>query len=150
MSQSSAANLIHVVFSTKNRIEIIDDNISLELFSYITTILKNNGCDVYKIGDTTNHVHILFSLSKNHSLSDIIKEIKHDTSRWIKNKEEKYQSFYWQSGYGAFSISANNKKIVCNYIVNQKKHHERFYFKHEFKKLLVKYDIKFDEKYLWD
>ena len=77
------------------------------------------------------------------------KKIKQETSLWIKSKGEKHQSFYWQSGYGAFSVSASNKKLVCNYIANQKKHHEKFNFKNEFKKLLIKHDIDFDEKFLW-
>ena len=84
MAESLTAIFTHIVFSTKNRNDFINDSISSELYAYITTILKNLGCDVYRIGGTENHIHILCSLSKNRPLTEIIKEIKQSSSKWIR------------------------------------------------------------------
>jgi len=150
VAQSLTKLLIHVIFSTKKRISWLDDEISLELYSYISKILENHNCDTLRIGGTENHIHILCVMAKNLSIGKIVEEIKTSSSKWIKTKNSKYKKFYWQYGYGAFSISSSHTDIVCDYISNQKQHHKIITFDDEFRRLLQKYDINFDEKHLSD
>ena len=138
------------MFSTKNRCDLLSKPISSELYSYTNTILKNLDCVTYGIGGTNNHIHILCSLSKKHAMSDVIVKIKTGTSRWIKTKNEMFKNFYWQRGYGAFSISPSHKNIICNYIANQEQHHKQITFEDELRKILKKYQTNYDEKYLLD
>jgi REP element-mobilizing transposase RayT len=105
---------------------------------------------VLRIGGTENHIHILFEIAKILSIGKIVEEVKTSSSRWIKTKDPKYKEFYWQHGYGAFSVSSSNKEIVCNYIANQKQHHKTWSFDNELRSLLQKHDIKVDEKYSLD
>ena len=150
MMQSFSQILAHVVFSTKKRILLLDDNITTDLYPYITNILKNHKCCVLQIGGTENHIHILCALAKNLTMGKVVEEVKTGSSKWIKTKSSRYEDFYWQHGYGAFSVSPSHVAIVRNYIANQKQHHEKFTFEDEFRRLLQKYNVAFDEKYLFD
>ncbi len=96
-----------------------------------------------------HHIHILFEMAKTLSIGKIIEEIKIGSSKWIKTKDPN-KEFYWQCGYGAFSVSSSNKEIVCNYIANQKQHHKTWSFDEELHSLLQKHDLKIDEKYSLD
>jgi putative transposase len=150
MTQSLSQILVHIVFSTQKRIAWLDDKITGELYLYINKILQNQNCVMLQIGGTKDHIHILCAITKNLSISKIIEEVKISSSKWIKTKNEIYKGFYWQRGYGAFSISPSHKQIVCNYIANQKKHHQQVTFADELRKLLKKYNVNFEEQYLWD
>lgn len=150
MPQSLVRNYIHLIFSTKHRVHAIDETIQPELFSYIGGICKNNECLPMKIGGHTNHVHALFLLSKKMALMKIVEELKSHSSSWIKTKGEAYQDFYWQNGYGAFSINPSEVDVVVEYIQNQKQHHHKMTFEEEFRKFLKKYKIDYDERYVWD
>jgi len=97
-----------------------------------------------------DHIHILFSLSKKVALVKVVEEIKKNSSRWIKEQDSRYTDFYWQNGYGAFSVSPRHIDIVTNYIINQKEHHREKTFKSEYIGFLNKYDINYDERYVWD
>ena len=105
MGQSLVKNYIHITFSTKNRNNIITDDIEEELYNYIGGICKNLKCNPVKIGGYKNHVHILCLLHKTIALSNLIEEIKSHSSKWIKTKGDKFKIFYWQNGYGSFSES---------------------------------------------
>jgi len=150
VAQSLTKLLIHIVFSTQKRISWLDEEISSELYLYLSKILKNHNCNMLRIGGTENHIHILCEMAKNLSIGKIVEEIKISSSKWIKTKNLKYKKFYWQHGYGAFSISSSHIEIVCNYITNQKQHHKTTTFDEEFRRLLQKYNINFDEKYPLD
>ena len=150
MSQSLANILIHIVFSTKNREAKLSRNICQELYAYIATILKQHSCHPYKIGGIEDHIHILCSLSKTISIAKLVEEIKTSSSKWIKTKGNEFINFSWQNGYGAFSISPAHIKPVYSYIENQEKHHVKFTYRDELKKLLNKYSIDYDERYLWN
>ena len=102
------------------------------------------------INGTNDHIHVLFLLSKKIALCDVIEEVKKNSSKWAKTKGMRYNKFYWQNGYGAFSIGQSNVDAVKKYIAQQKIHHERKSFKEEFLQLLKKYDIEYDERYVWD
>lgn len=150
MSQSLVKNYVHIIFSTKNREDFIDENIEHELFTYIATLCKDFGSIALQIGGTDNHIHILCLLSRKMALMKLVQEIKAHSSKWIKNKGKKYENFFWQDGYGAFSVSEENVYTVTRYIKNQRQHHEQIHYKDELIGILQKYKMDYDEKYMWD
>ena len=150
MPQSLAHILIHLVFSTKDRARLIDDAIRPELHAYLATIFKDNDSPALLINSVEDHVHVLFVLSRTHTLSKVVEEIKKGTSKWIKTKGVKYGTFAWQNGYGAFSVSESNADSVLKYIAGQKEHHRVKTFEEEFRSFLEKHRMKYDEKYVWD
>ncbi|WP_278554889.1 IS200/IS605 family transposase [Elizabethkingia bruuniana] len=150
MPQSLVKNFIHIVFSTKYREDFIDISIENELYAYIGKICKDCESTALQIGGTDNHIHILCLLSRKIALMKLVQEVKAHSSRWIKTKGEKYKDFFWQDGYGAFSVNPKNIFAVRNYIKNQRIHHQEYGFKDEFLGYLQKYKIEYDEKFLWD
>jgi len=150
MPQSLVKNYIHITFSTKHRQPYIDDKIEVELFKYLGGICKNLECNPVIVGGFKNHVHILCLLSRKIALMKLIEEVKSHSSKWIKTKGIQYKNFYWQNGYGGFSVNPNQLDIVKNYILNQKEHHKNQTFKEEYLKLLIENKIEHDERYVWD
>ena len=150
MPQSLAQLLVHLIFSTKNREPLLSDNIRPELHSYMATILKGMDSSAILINSVEDHAHVLFHLSKNHALCDVIESLKKDSSKWIKTKGRPYRNFHWQSGYGAFSVSQSNVAQVVRYIEKQKEHHRRRTFQEEFRAFLKRYQVPYDERYVWD
>jgi putative transposase len=150
MAQSLAKIYVHLVFSTKYRQPFIDDEIKPELFAYLGGICRELECFPVIVGGHDDHVHILCVLSKKIALMDLLEEVKKQSSKWIKTKGEAYKIFYWQNGYGAFSVNPTEKEVVIKYIENQAEHHKKRDFKEEFRAFLNKYDIPFDERYVWD
>jgi putative transposase len=150
MAQSLVKNYIHIVFSTKHREALIHPPYEQELYNYIVGICKNLECPVVKIGGYTNHIHILCLLSKKIALMKLLEEIKGHSSKWFKTKDESLQSFYWQNGYGAFSVNPEEVDAVITYINQQKQHHSKNDFQDEYRILLKKYDVDYDERYVWD
>ena len=148
MPQSLARNVIHLVFSTKNREPFIVPTIREPLFKYLSGTLNNLNCPAISVGGVADHVHLLFLLSRTLALSDVVEEVKKSSSKWTKENGE--PRFYWQSGYGAFSGSASNEEKVIAYINNQEEHHSKMNFKSEFRTFLRKHKIEWDEKYVWD
>jgi putative transposase len=150
MSQSLANVLVHIIFSTKNRAPFIKPDIENELFPYLASIFKSNRSPTHQIGGTEDHVHIVCSLSRTTSIANLLEEAKKSSSKWIKTKGQKYSKFAWQNGYGAFSIGQSQLPVVKKYIAGQKEHHRRKTFQEEFREFLRKYQIQFDERYVWD
>lgn len=150
MPQSLVKNYIHIIFSTKYRENFIDENIEKEVFAYIATLCKSFESNTLQIGGTDNHIHILCLLSRKIALMKLVQEIKAHSSKWIKTKGKKYENFFWQDGYGAFSVSEKNIYSIINYIKNQRQYHQDQNFKDEMIGILKKNKIRYDEKYLWD
>lgn len=150
MPQSLVKNLVHIVFSTKNRQRFIDEGIESELFRYFNRIIEKNGSRMIIAGAYDDHVHILVSLGKYTLIPDLVGAIKRSTSVWIKRKGRKYRSFYWQGGYGAFSVGQSQVPQVTAYIRNQRKHHATVDFQTEYRQLLDRYELDYDERYVWD
>lgn len=150
MSQSLAQVYIHIIFSVKNRKPLILESFQTELYAYIASILKSTGTNLLKIGGTEDHIHILAVLSRKYSISKIMEEIKKSSSKWLKTKDIKLSNFYWQQGYGIFSVSQSQVENVKRYIEFQKKHHQKNSYQDEFREILKKYNLLFDEKYVWD
>jgi REP element-mobilizing transposase RayT len=150
MAQSLSNVLLHIIFSTKDRIPFIDQCIEKELYAYITSISNSNGSYMHNIGGIQDHVHLFTSLPRTLSISDLLEEIKKNSSKWIKTKNNKYSDFSWQKGYGVFSVSSSQQAAVAKYIANQKEHHKAFNFQDEYRKFLNLNKVPFDERYVWD
>ncbi|SOE19882.1 REP element-mobilizing transposase RayT [Spirosomataceae bacterium TFI 002] len=150
MGQTLVKNYLHIVFSTKNREKLIDDHIEDELFAYLGGLCNSLDCIPIQVGGYRDHVHILCSLSKKVTLVKLLEIVKSNSSKWIKTKGSKYKNFYWQNGYGSFSVNPKDLSKVANYIANQRQHHEKSTFQEEYMAILGKYKIVFDEKYIWD
>lgn len=150
MGQSLNKIYVHITFSTKHRNSLISKEIEEELFSYVGGICKNLECNPIQVGGHRDHIHILCLLSKKIALMDLIEKVKTNSSKWIKTKGEQFLNFYWQNGYGAFSVNPSEIDVVVKYIEKQEEHHQKMTFQEEFRKFLKKYNVEFDEKYVWD
>jgi len=150
MGQSLVKNYIHIVFSTKHRQPFIYPPYEEELHNYIAGICKKLDCQPIKIGGYTEHVHILCMLSKKITLMKLLEEVKSSSSKWMKTKDKKLMNFYWQDGYGAFSVNPSEIDTVIRYIARQHEHHDKKTFQDEYRSFLKKYQVEYDEKYLWD
>ena len=151
MPQSLAQIYLHVVFSTKNRAPFLQNKpFREELHKYLGGACRNLKSPSLVIGGVEDHVHILCRQSKNISASNLIRELKRESSKWVKQEEPKLQSFYWQLGYGAFSISPAHVDALREYILNQEAHHQTETFQDELRRLCRKYGVELDERYCWD
>ncbi|RYD78955.1 MAG: IS200/IS605 family transposase [Sphingobacteriales bacterium] len=150
MPQAFAKIIVHITFSTKNREPLITKNIQSELYAYLAEICNAMECYAIKIGGYTDHVHILCFLSKKITLIKLVEEVKKRSSKWIKSKGEAFEAFFWQNGYGAFSIHHSQVEMLKKYIENQEEHHAKTHFKDEYIRLLKKNEMEYDEKYIWD
>ena len=150
MAQSLSNILLHIVFSTKHRQPFIDETIERELFKYLATACNTLGCPTHGMGAADDHIHIACTLARTVTVSKLIQELKQDSSHWMKQQGAAYADFAWQNGYGAFSIGQSQLEDLQRYIANQRDHHRRESFEDEFRRLLAKYEIDADERYLWD
>ena len=150
MSQSLSNILAHIIFSTKLSKPFIAQTIKNELYSYMASILKDCDCSPIIIGGIEDYVHVLCKLSKTRSMSSVIEDVKKKSSKWIKTRGIEYKNFYWQNGYGSFSIGESQVKTLKEYIQNQEEHHRKKSFKEEFREILNRYGVAYDERYLWD
>jgi putative transposase len=148
MPQSLARVLIHLVFSTKNREPFISAEQSDRAFDYLGGTLNSLGCPVVVVGGVADHVHLLFVMSRTIAICKVVEELKKESSKWAK--DHIHPDFYWQNGYGAFSVSPSNVPQVVTYIENQEAHHRKQTFQDEFREMLRKHGIEWDEKYVWD
>ena len=150
MGQSLVKNYIHIVFSTKNRVHMIKPPHEKELHAYLGAICNELECHVLIVGGYTNHVHILCMLSRKIALMTLLQKLKANSSRWMKTRDESLENFFWQDGYGTFSVNPYDVDVVTKYIMNQHEHHAKKSFKNEYRGLLKKNKIDFDEEHLWD
>lgn len=142
--------LTHIIFSTKDRRPFLDADLKSRLFPYLGGILRAHDSKALIVNGPTDHVHILASLAAKHSLSNLMRELKADSSGWVHQTFPNQKMFAWQIGYGAFSVSHSNLAEVEKYIANQEEHHRKISFQDEFRQLLKRYEIEFDERYVWD
>ena len=129
MAQSLAKNYIHIVFSTKNRENIIKKEDLAEVFSYIAGVVKGCECNSICVGGTTNHIHLLCTLNKNLALSKLVATIKANSSKWLHQKDSYYRAFAWQDGYGAFSVSQSVVEKTTEYIKAALKYYQEAHAK---------------------
>ncbi|MGB5436022.1 MAG: IS200/IS605 family transposase [Maribacter sp.] len=139
---------IQTIFAVSNRQSLISGKWEDELYKYITGIIQNQGHKVLQFNGTTDHIHIVFGMRPNQSLSDLMKNVKQDSSAWINKKGFINGRFSWQAGYGAFSNSKSDLPRVIEYVRNQKQHHKKESFMDEYLRFLKEFEIDFDERYI--
>ena len=150
MPQSYTCLHYHLVFSTKNRVPAITPEIRPRLWEYLGGIVRGHGGVAIQVGGTEDHVHLLVTLRQQPALSEFMRELKAASSGWVHDTFPDVGDFWWQAGYGAFTVSHSGIDAVKAYIADQEEHHKTRSFKDEFLALLVKHEIEFDEEYLWD
>ena len=150
MPQSFASLHYHLIFSTKNRAPLLSDDVSDPLYAYIGGILRAENGALAAAGGMPDHIHLLVSLGRESSLSDILRQIKGSSSRWVHETFPSRRGFAWQSGYAAFAVSYSLVHRVKHYIATQADHHRTVTFQEEFLAFLRRHEIEFDARYLWD
>lgn len=148
MPQSLAKVIVHIVFTTKYRQAIISDEIRPELHAYAIEVLSNLGSYTHEIYANPDHIHILCTLPRTITMAELVSKIKTTTSKWLKSKG--ILEFYWQDGYGIFSVSTSKVEVVARYIRHQPQHHNEVECKEEFILFLNENGIEYDERYVWD
>jgi putative transposase len=150
MAHSFACNLAHIIFSTKGRAPVLTVSIRSELYKYMAAVMSEIQATPVIINGTENHIHIFAYLPRDLAPSDVVEKTKTGTSKWLKKRFPELGEFYWQPGYGCFSVSMSNADSVREYIAGQENHHKKMTFEDEFRALLKKHGIEFDEKYIWE
>ncbi len=139
-----------MIFSTKNRAPLIEPEIEGELYPYLASICRACDSPTHAVGGIEDHVHITLTLGRTITVAKLLAEIKGSSSKWIKTKGPQYAGFAWQNGYGAFSIGQSQLPAMKRYIANQKEHHRHRTFQEEFREFLKRYQVAYDERYVWD
>jgi putative transposase len=150
MPQSLSQVILHVIFSTKDREPWIDEAVDARLHAYLATVARDAGCVAYRVGGASDHVHLAVSLPRTLTQADLVEKLKVSSSLWIKQLDERLAGFYWQRGYGVFSVSASHLDALIKYIDSQRAHHRVKTFQDEYREFLKKYQIEWDERYVWD
>jgi len=151
MSQSLVQVYLHVVFSTKDRQPFLgDQELRDRTHAYLVGVCRNQGAISLIVGGVADHIHILCRMAKVLSIADFIKEVKRESSKWAKQQHRDLRGFYWQSGYGAFSVSPSHVDALVEYIHNQEEHHKQESFQDEFRRICKKYGVEIDERYVWE
>jgi len=150
MSQSLTKLYAHLVFSTKNRQPIFDDAIQARVYGYVATTIRNLDSPWVVVGGVADHIHILFDMGKKHAPVEFVEQVKRESSKFVKTLGANYKRFYWQRGYGMFSVSPKDRDEAEAYVRNQEEHHRTRTFQEEYRALLTQYGIAYDEQYVWD
>ncbi len=150
MPQSLSKVYLHIVFSTKNREPWLRPEIRVETHRYLGGVAGHHDCPALIVGGVADHVHLLCVLGRTITQANLLMELKRSSSRWVKKRFEGLAGFALQNGYGAFSIGQSQVEQVTRYIERQEEHHRRVSFQDEFRALLKKYQVEYDERYVWD
>ena len=150
MAHSFSQNYQHIVFAVKYREAILDPKYNDELQKYITELVKNRKSYMIAINNVSDHLHLFVDLHRSYSISKFLQEIKALSSKFINEKQWYNHRFEWQTGYGSFSVSYQNRQKVINYIKNQQKHHQTKSFADEYLEILKQFDIEIDDKMIFE
>jgi REP element-mobilizing transposase RayT len=150
MPQSLSNILLHLIFSTKDRRPWLEDGIRQKTHAFLAGTVRQSECEAYRVGGVADHVHLAIRLSRTLSVADLVKEIKIASSKWVKLQDDTLHEFAWQQGYGVFSVGMSQKETLLHYIDNQEQHHRTRSFQDEYRDFLKKYEIEYDERYVWD
>jgi REP element-mobilizing transposase RayT len=150
MPQSLVSLNVHLIFSTKNREPFIDARLAPRLYAYIGGIVRNTKSVPLAIGGIADHIHLLVSLGRQICTSDLVRDVKSNSSGWVHETFPDRAAFAWQSGYGAFSVSKSIIEKVKGYIANQEERHKQETFQEEYLRFLKEHGLEYDERYLWD
>jgi putative transposase len=149
MSQSLACVLVHVIFSTKDRAPILDASVLPALNGYLATVARSSGCECIRVGGVADHVHLAVRMSRTITIAQLVEELKTSSSKWLKTQSPALTGFAWQGGYGAFSIGPASLETLTRYIDTQEEHHRKRSFQQEYREFLKRYDVAYDERYVW-
>ncbi len=150
MAQSLSKVLLYIIFSTKTREPWLDSNVRPRMHAYLATICRDAGTDFVRVGGVSDHVHIVTTLARTLSQAQLIEEIKKASSKWVKALDARYRGFFWQRGYAAFSVSPSQLDSVLEYVNKQQEHHRTRTFQEEYRELLRKHGVNFDERFVRD
>ncbi|MBD3298572.1 MAG: IS200/IS605 family transposase [candidate division Zixibacteria bacterium] len=150
MGQTLTSLNYHLIFATKNREPLLHHDIRPRLHEYMGGIIRQLNGVSRCVGGTADHLHIACSLPPSQSVSDALRTIKANSSRWIRSLSPKFSKFAWQSGYSAFTVSQSQLEVVIRYICDQEEHHRKMTFREELLGFYRKHGIEFDERYLWE
>jgi REP element-mobilizing transposase RayT len=150
MPQSLSKVIIHIIFSTKDREPWLDRDVRPRMHAYVATICREMKAEAFLVGGVGDHLHIVTALPRTVSQAALVETVKKTSSKWLKELDSKYRGFYWQRGYGAFSVSPSQVDAVLQYVTDQEEHHRTRSFQEEYRDFLTKYGIEFDERYVWD
>jgi REP element-mobilizing transposase RayT len=150
MAHTYSDLLLHIVFSTKDRVPSLDSELKARLFPYMGGIVRELGATALLINGPADHVHILVLFPTKTSVSELVGKIKVNSSGWIHREFPNQHTFAWQTGYAVFSVSHSQKSAVLDYIANQEEHHRKMSFKEELLALLKKHEIEYDERYVFE
>ena len=150
MPQSLTQLYAHLIFSTKNHAPFLNPSIRPRVHAYLATLLRDYDSPHVVVGGVDDHVHILFDQGKMRSPVEFVEHVKKESSKWIKTLGDEFKQFYWQRGYGMFSVSPPHREKVEAYVQNQEEHHRSKSFQEEYREFLERYGIEYDERYVWD
>ena len=150
MAQSLSKVVLHIIFSTKDRESWLDSDVRPRMHAYLAAVCRDLGAQLVRVGGVADHVHIVTALPRTLSQAQMIERIKKVSSKWIKTLDARYRGFFWQRGYGAFSVSPSQLDAVLQYVDTQQEHHRTRTFQDEYRELLRRHGIDFDERYVWD
>ncbi len=150
MPQSLTKLYAHLVFSTKSREPFVDDEIRERVHGYLATVIRSVDSPFVVVGGVADHVHILFDIGKMHAPVTFVEQVKRESSKFVKTLGPQYRKFYWQRGYGMFSVSPTHLAAAEKYVRNQEEHHRTKSFQEEFREFFERYSIEHDERYVWD
>jgi putative transposase len=148
MPQTLSLNLVHIIFSTKDRVPLINADVHDDLHAYMAGTARKLGCECFRAGGVRDHVHLAIQLPPTKMAAKIVSEIKTGSTAWMKRKG--IRNFAWQRGYGLFSVGPADVDALTRYIDQQEAHHRRRSFEDEMRAFFAKYHVAFDERYVWD
>lgn len=148
MGQSLSRVILHIIFSTKDRLPVINQDLDFKLHAYIATVLRDLDSYVFKVGGTSDHIHIACTLPRTMAQSDLVKKAKTSSNAWLQRQGA--SKFSWQKGYGVFSVGESQIPGLVQYIENQREHHKTKSFQDEYRDFLSKYKVEYSEIYVWD
>jgi putative transposase len=150
MPQSLSKVILHIIFSTKDREPWLNSDVRPRMHAYLATICRDLGAEFVRVGGVSDHIHLATTLPRTLSQAQLIEQIKKTSSKWIKALDARYRGFFWQRGYGAFSVSPSQLEAVLKYIDTQQEHHRTRSFQDEYRELLRRHGVDFDERHVWD
>ncbi len=150
MPQSLTKLYAHLVFSTKHRQPALVPSIRDRVHAYLATTVRDLGSPWVVVGGTADHVHLLLDVGKSQTPVQIVEHTKRESSKFIKTLGDEHRGFYWQRGYGMFSVSPKDRDDAEAYVRNQEEHHRTRSFQDEYRAMLIRYGIAYDERYVWD
>ncbi|HKP68769.1 MAG TPA: IS200/IS605 family transposase [Pyrinomonadaceae bacterium] len=149
MANTYSQIYIQVVFAVEQRAALIQPEWKEELFKYIGGIFRNKKHKLIAIGGIADHIHILFGLRPSMAISDLVRDIKSDSTEFINKKRFSRRKFHWQEGYGAFSYSKSHLDAVAKYVLDQEKHHAKRSFREEYVEMLDRFEVEYEDRYLF-